>query len=271
MQRAICDLHGLRGRECRTRARGCVTRRGRAGSCPWCRVLVPGAHATRCGRLRVRAGRRRRRARSAGGSRARRHHRAGAFPLLDRRRESAAARGAAGVRAQGHRAAVHGTAVNATGTGWPRACRATRPSRFRGRTARRWRAPPAPSPPPRAEWLRALALESERIANHLGDLGALGNDAGFAFGLAQFSRLKEHWLRALATAFGQRYLLDFVVPGGTSADLTEQAARALAAAAVDLEHAGPRAAGDLRRARRRARSIRRRRASVSPELARVSV
>ena len=51
--------------------------------------------------------------------------------------------------------------------------------------------------PPRAAWLRGLALEVERIANHLGDLGALGNDAGFAFGLAQFSRLKEHWLRAI--------------------------------------------------------------------------
>ena len=72
--------------------------------------------------------------------------------------------------------------------------------------------------PARALWLRALALESERIANHLGDLGALGNDAGFAFGLAQFSRLKELWLRELQAALGQRYLFDFVVPGGVSRD-----------------------------------------------------
>jgi Ni,Fe-hydrogenase III large subunit len=68
--------------------------------------------------------------------------------------------------------------------------------------------------PVRATWLRALALECERIANHLGDLGALGNDAGFAFGLAQFSRLKELWLRVTEAALGQRYLFDFVVPGG---------------------------------------------------------
>jgi len=72
---------------------------------------------------------------------------------------------------------------------------------------------------PRAAWLRALALEAERIANHLGDLGALGNDAGFAFGLAQFSRLKEQLLRAMAVAFGQRYLFDFIVPGGTAVDI----------------------------------------------------
>jgi Ni,Fe-hydrogenase III large subunit len=74
--------------------------------------------------------------------------------------------------------------------------------------------------PPRAAWLRALGLELERIANHLGDLGALGNDAGFAFGLAQFSRLKEQLLRTTESTLGQRYLMDFIVPGGTRADPT---------------------------------------------------
>jgi Ni,Fe-hydrogenase III large subunit/Ni,Fe-hydrogenase III component G len=73
--------------------------------------------------------------------------------------------------------------------------------------------------PDRALVLRALALERERIANHLGDLGALGNDAGFAFGLAQFSRLKEDLLRANADTFGTRYLFDFVVLGGVGSDL----------------------------------------------------
>jgi len=87
--------------------------------------------------------------------------------------------------------------------------------------------------PARAAWLRALALECERIANHIGDLGALGNDAGFAFGLAQFSRLKEQWLRATAVALGQRYLFDFVVPGGVSVDAGGGLAQ-LAACAADL-------------------------------------
>ena len=58
-------------------------------------------------RLCIRAGRRRRRARDSGRPGARRHHRARPFPLLDRRREGAAARAAARLRAQGHRAAVH--------------------------------------------------------------------------------------------------------------------------------------------------------------------
>jgi Ni,Fe-hydrogenase III large subunit len=81
--------------------------------------------------------------------------------------------------------------------------------------------------PARATWLRALALELERLANHLGDLGALGNDAGFAVGLAQFSRLKEQLLRSTEQALGQRYLMDLVVPGGTRVDLARSAADGL--------------------------------------------
>src|SRR6516162_1652231 len=84
--------------------------------------------------------------------------------------------------------------------------------------------------PLRAAWLRGLYLELERIANHLGDLGALGNDAGFAFGLAQFSRLKEQLLRACAQAFGERYLLSAIVPGGTRADITDSEARRIRSA-----------------------------------------
>ena len=83
------------------------------------------------------------------------------------------------------------------------------------------------APPPRALALRALMLERERIANHLGDLGALGNDAGFAFGQSQFQRLKEDLLRANAAAFGARYLNDAIVPGGVAHDLAEDARRRL--------------------------------------------
>ena len=81
--------------------------------------------------------------------------------------------------------------------------------------------------PARATDLRALALEHERLANHLGDLGALGNDAGFAFGLTQFSRMKEDLLRANAFAFGARYLFDYVTPGGVASDLPPDGSRLL--------------------------------------------
>jgi Ni,Fe-hydrogenase III large subunit len=78
--------------------------------------------------------------------------------------------------------------------------------------------------PPRAQWLRALLLERERVANHLGDLGYLGNDAGFAFGLAQLSRIKEDVLRTNLAAFGHRLLMDKIVPGGVACDLTRELA-----------------------------------------------
>jgi len=75
------------------------------------------------------------------------------------------------------------------------------------------------TPPSRALWLRALLLERERVGQHLWDLGFLGNDAGLAFGLAQFSCLREDVLRANALTFGHRYLMDLVVPGGVARDL----------------------------------------------------
>ncbi len=74
--------------------------------------------------------------------------------------------------------------------------------------------------PTRAAWLRALMLERERVANHLGDLGALGNDAALSFGLAQFSRLREDWQRLSREAFGHRFMMDAIVPGGVALDLS---------------------------------------------------
>jgi Ni,Fe-hydrogenase III large subunit/Ni,Fe-hydrogenase III component G len=73
--------------------------------------------------------------------------------------------------------------------------------------------------PPRAAALRGVALELERIANHLGDLGYLGNDVALSFGFFQFWRLKEDLLRLNGELFGHRYLMDTVVPGGVARDL----------------------------------------------------
>jgi Ni,Fe-hydrogenase III large subunit/Ni,Fe-hydrogenase III component G len=73
--------------------------------------------------------------------------------------------------------------------------------------------------PARAVCLRAIALELERVANHLGDLGYLGNDVALSFGFFQFWRLKETLLRVNGELFGHRYLMDFIVPGGVERDL----------------------------------------------------
>ncbi|MBI5279057.1 MAG: NADH-quinone oxidoreductase subunit C [Burkholderiales bacterium] len=89
--------------------------------------------------------------------------------------------------------------------------------------------------PARAQWLRALMMERERVANHLGDLGALGNDAALAFGLAQFSRLREDWQRLSHEAFGHRFMMDRVVPGGVACDMDAAMATRMASQCEQLE------------------------------------
>ncbi len=76
--------------------------------------------------------------------------------------------------------------------------------------------------PPRAIWLRALMAELERLANHLGDIGAICNDAGFALMLALCGVLRERVLRTAQACFGHRLMMDCIVPGGISADLLAQ-------------------------------------------------
>ncbi len=73
--------------------------------------------------------------------------------------------------------------------------------------------------PPRAAVLRGLLCERERVANHLGDIGAICNDVGFAFAQYQCSRLREQWQRRNAELFGHRLLMDLMLPGGVAVDL----------------------------------------------------
>jgi Ni,Fe-hydrogenase III large subunit len=92
--------------------------------------------------------------------------------------------------------------------------------------------------PARAAWLRGLMLERERVANHLGDLGALANDAGLAFGLTHFSRLREDWQRTSHDAFGHRFMMDGVFPGGvrdTNAPILERMRRDCARFAKEVK------------------------------------
>jgi Ni,Fe-hydrogenase III large subunit/Ni,Fe-hydrogenase III component G len=83
--------------------------------------------------------------------------------------------------------------------------------------------------PERAAWLRVLLLELERLYNHIGDVGMILNDTGYAFGHAHCFRLRERLLRLNARLTGHRLLRGALVAGGVagpigSADL-EAAAR----------------------------------------------
>ncbi|KPF94818.1 hydrogenase expression protein HypE [Rhodopseudomonas sp. AAP120] len=88
--------------------------------------------------------------------------------------------------------------------------------------------------PVRAVWLRALCAELERLANHLGDIGAICNDAAFAIMLAQFGVLRENVLRAADTAFGHRLMRDVVTPGGVARDLDDTGVAAIRAALTSV-------------------------------------
>lgn len=85
--------------------------------------------------------------------------------------------------------------------------------------------------PQRALWLRALMAERERVANHLGDIGSICNDVGFAFAQAQLTRMKELWLRENQQAWGHRLLMDRIVPGGVSVDIAQASLTAMIASA----------------------------------------
>lgn len=75
--------------------------------------------------------------------------------------------------------------------------------------------------PPRAQYLRALMAEIERIANHFGDIGAICNDASFSLLHAHFGILRERVLRAMDHCFGHRLMRDRIVPGGIERDLDD--------------------------------------------------
>jgi Ni,Fe-hydrogenase III large subunit len=81
--------------------------------------------------------------------------------------------------------------------------------------------------PPRALWLRAIMAELERIANHLGDIGAICNDASFAMMHAECGILRERALRACADAFGHRLMMDCILPGGVAVDPEASGLRAI--------------------------------------------
>jgi Ni,Fe-hydrogenase III large subunit len=81
--------------------------------------------------------------------------------------------------------------------------------------------------PPRAAWLRALAAELERLANHFGDIGAVCNDAAFTILHAGCGWLREQVLRVAQACFGHRLMMDSVVPGGMRADLASEGTAAL--------------------------------------------
>ena len=72
----------------------------------------------------------------------------------------------------------------------------------------------------RAEEIRGIALELERLANHAGDLGALSGDVGYLPTASFCGRLRGDLLNITALACGNRFGRGWLRPGGVAWDLT---------------------------------------------------
>jgi Ni,Fe-hydrogenase III large subunit len=72
---------------------------------------------------------------------------------------------------------------------------------------------------PRAQAIRGIALEIERLANHIGDMGAIAGDVAYQPGAAFFGRMRGDCLNLLMTVSGNRYGRGLIRPGGTTFDL----------------------------------------------------
>src|SRR5439155_24316765 len=81
-------------------------------------------------------------------------------------------------------------------------------------------------PPPRANALRSMALEIERLASHVGDMGGLSADMGYSAGAALFGRLRGAALGLGELLTGTRFQRAYVRPGGVERDLDASAQRA---------------------------------------------
>ncbi len=81
--------------------------------------------------------------------------------------------------------------------------------------------------PARAEAIRAVAMELERVANHVGDLGALAGDVAFLPTASYCGRIRGEYLNMTAEICGNRFGRNLVREGGVAYDITEAQAQKL--------------------------------------------
>ena len=81
---------------------------------------------------------------------------------------------------------------------------------------------------PRAQSLRGIALELERVANHTGDLGALAGDVGYLPTSSFCGRIRGDFLNMTALICGSRFGRGQVLPGGVGFNISRRHSDVLA-------------------------------------------
>lgn len=84
-----------------------------------------------------------------------------------------------------------------------------------------------PEPTPKELALRSLLIELERVANHVGDLGALAGDVAFLQTQAFSGRIRGEYLNMTALITGNRFGRGAIAPGTLRVTLTEEKAKKL--------------------------------------------
>ena len=81
------------------------------------------------------------------------------------------------------------------------------------------------SVPLKAQALRGVGLELERMANHTGDLGALAGDIGYLPTMSYCGRIRGDFLNSTAALCGNRFGRSLVKPGGVTWDADAELAQ----------------------------------------------
>lgn len=75
--------------------------------------------------------------------------------------------------------------------------------------------------PERAQFLRGVMAELERLAHHCADLGEMAAIGGFACLESRFALLQEYVANTAQSLFGHRLMMDAVCPGGVARDMAQ--------------------------------------------------
>jgi Ni,Fe-hydrogenase III large subunit len=88
--------------------------------------------------------------------------------------------------------------------------------------------------PPRAQAIRLVGQELERMLAHIGDVGALCGDVAFAVPAAFTGRLKEKLLQTSVSVLGRRFWRAVSIPGGVVKDISAEGALELRKATASV-------------------------------------